>query len=856
MITITINGKEIKLEKAVTILEAAKMHGIHIPHFCRHPILELWGGCRMCLVEVEKMPRLQAACTLYVADGMVIRTETDAISKARKGVLELLLSQHPLDCPVCDKAGECKLQDYTTLYGPAVGRFFDEKRKHPESLKDPLIVRNMERCILCTRCVRMCSGVQGANAITITGRGRHSFMEPFSGGRYDCEYCGNCLTVCPVGAIMSKLHRYAYRTWQIDRKVETLCSYCGVGCTMTLEVRDEEIKRVVPKMGVGTNNGILCNRGRFGYEYVGSPERLKTPLIRKNGKLAPATWEEAIETVSGRLTAIKNSSGGKAIAGIAGARCTNEENYVFQKLLRGLQSNNIDSIARMGFAGGQRLIEGLLGSGATANAISGIANSDAVITLGGDPTRINPVFGINIRAAFNKGAKLITIGHAPGLKWHCTVGVQPVPRTEGILLGGLIAELLKHKTLKGENKPLEEKIRDLKLPSLDDAEKACRCPKKDMEGIVLALKDKESVSIVIGREIAKQTEGAALSAILAYILNARLYMLSERPNEQGLVDMGCLPDMLPGQRPVDIPSFRKRYEEVWAQEVPSEKGLTLMEMMEAASGGSIKAMYVMGENPAFNLPDSGYVRNALEKLEFLVVQDIFMTETAEMAHVVLPALGWAEKEGTYTNLERRIQLLKKAVNKPEMEDWRIISEIGRKIGLKMHYDSAEDIMKEIAEVSPTHAGLTYKDIEKGSYIWPYKGKPLTVDFEFPALKHAESAVSGDTFFLNIEKPLFHSGTLSRRSPALNSIYPEALLRLNPETAVAHSLKDGDTAKVSTEKGSLSLKVKTDPDVPPSALFLTNTFEGKGVMGLLGYGIEPNTKAPIIRYKGIRIEKES
>jgi len=857
MITIAINEKEIKLEAPVTILEAAKQNGIKIPHFCHHRALEAWGGCRMCLVEVEKMPKLQTACTLFVTDGMVVRTESEAISKARRAVLEFILTNHPLECPVCDKAGECKLQDYTMQYGPTAGRFKEPKIKNPESLADPLIVRNPERCILCTRCVRMCDGVQGASALAIAGRGNHSVMEPFSGGKFECEYCGNCLTVCPVGAIMSKLHRYTFRTWQVTDEVKTVCSFCGVGCTIFLQMRNNEIKRTVPKIGVGANKGLLCNRGRFGYEYVACKERLTTPLIRKNGRLEPATWQEAIETVAARLSGIRDSRGGGAIAGIAGARCTNEENYVFQKLIRGLGSNNIDSIARMGYAPAQRLLEGILGPGVTANAISDIPKSSAVLVMGGDPTEVNPVLGIHIRMAFRRGAKVMTIGHAPGLGRHRTSGVRIKPRTEGILLGGIISALLKEKALPGKDIPLEEKIKGLRLPSAGDVEGATGVSPTTIERLSKELSNAGSAVLAVGRDIACSADRITLTAALAYMLGAKVYLMSERPNEQGLIDMGCLPDRLPGGRAVQAEDARRKCEELWGIKLPSLPGLTLMEIMEGASEGRIRAMYVMGENPAFNLPDSHFAAEALGKLEFLVVQDIFMTETARLAHVVLPASSWGEKDGTYTNLERRLQRLGKAMSGLAMEDWRILSDVGRKTGMRMQYNSPEDIMNEIARISPLHAGLTYKNIEKGVDLWPYLGEMAREDFRLELSPDAFKHPAPQEIYLTVEKPLFHSGTLSRKSPALLSIYPDAVMRLHPETAERFNLKDADTATLSTEKGALPpLKVRLDEGIGPGTVLLSNNFEGKGVMGIMGYSLDPLTRAPMPEGRQVSIKKES
>lgn len=860
MITITINGKEIKLERPVTILEAAEMHGIKIPHFCYHPLLERWGGCRMCLVEVEKIAKLQASCTLYVTDGMVIRTESDEISRVRKAMLEFLLINHPLDCPYCDKAGECTLQDLTIRYGAAAGRFEEGKRKHPESFDDPLIVRNMERCISCTRCVRMCDKVQGASAISMVNRSSKTFVEPFSGERYDCEYCGGCITVCPVGAMMSRLHRHAYRPWQIEKEVNTVCSYCGVGCSMVLQTRANNIIRVIPRPEVGINKGILCAKGYFGYGYIQVGERLTAPLIRRNGKLQETTWDEALTVVADRLKDIKERSGGESIGGIASARCTNEENYVFQKLMRaGLGSNNIDSISRMGFAVAQRYIEDVLGQGATANIISGIPNSEGIIVIGGDPCHINPVLGIQVRKAFRRGAMIFAIGYNPGLKRHKTYNISPCPFTEATLLSGILKELVRLIEPPGNNEAFEEKIKGFKGVTEDEIKRICGINLGDIDNAIKSLSTMSSISLIIGPDIIQRSDSRTnlfLLTAIAYILKARVYLLSERPNEQGAIDMGCLPDTLPGGRPLEIESFRKRDEGLWGAEIPSTKGLSLLEMIDAANSGSIKALYIMGENPVYNLPDGSFVKASLEKLEFLVVQDIFMSETSEIADVVLPSLGWAEKEGTYTNLERRIQRLKKAIDRDGMEDWMILSEIGEKIELKMPYNSSEDIMSEISKVSPLHAGLTYNDIERGLDLWPYKGAPLRHKVGAGDWQLTEAWIPSekDKLYLSIERHMFLSGTISRHSTALNSIYQEPCIKIGPDIAKSVGLNNGEIATIKTEKGSINLPVKIEKGIPDSIVLLTNNFREKGAMNLIPYKIDPITNVPIIGGCEVKIVK--
>lgn len=860
MIRITINGRQINLEKPVTVLEAAKSAGIKIPTLCHYPGLENYGGCRLCLVEVEKMPKLQTSCTLMVTDGMVVRTESEEIAKARRAMLEFLLINHPLECPYCDKAGECDLQDLTVQYGPPVGRFTEGKRKHPESFDDPLIVRNMQRCILCTRCIRMCDGIQGANAITVTGRGNRSFVEPFSGGRYDCEYCGNCLTVCPVGAIMSRLHRHVYRAWQVEEKIKVVCPYCGVGCSMMIQVRADTILRAIPEPEVGINKGILCAKGRFGYGYVHSQDRLKRPMIRKGDNFEEVSWDEAIKYVSERLLDIKERFGGEAIAGIASPRCTNEDNYLFQKLLRaGLNSNNIDSTVRNSIAVIQGYMETVLGQGVTANIMSGIVNSEAIISIGGDPVHINPVFGVKIREAYKRGVKIITAGYTPGLQRFSHYKLNHYPFTEGTLLGVIISELIKTRNMSGENPAFEDKIRSYNYPEIKDIDEVCNLRFEEVEEVIKEIAGLQSISVVIGPDIVTRTDMRSiifLLTALCYILNARVFLLSDRPNEQGVIDMGCLPDMLPGGRPVDVESFRYKFEALWSAPIPEKPGMTILEMIEAANTGKLKALYIMGENPVFNLPDRQFVRESLQKLEFLIVQDIFMSETAGIAHVILPSLTWSEKEGTFTNLERRIQLSKKAITGQGMEDWRIISEIGKRLGLKMEYNSTSDIFNEISRGSPLYAGLTYDDLDSEFNLWPYKGEPLrhrlgSGDLPLTELWRPQKKGS---YYLIIERHMFLSGTLSRHSVALNSIYERPLAKINQSVAERMGIKEGELIRVKTERSDIIIPVSIDKNLSDFVVLLSNSFEDAGALSLVPFNIDKETKVFPLNGIEVTIEK--
>ena len=863
MIKLTINDRVVELEKPMTVLEAARANGIHIPHFCDHPLLEKFAGCRMCLVEIEGARGLQTSCTVRASDGMVVRTETQEVIKARKAVMEFFLINHPLDCPHCDKAGECKLQDYSVMYGPEAGRFEETKFTEPESTRDPLIVRNMERCIMCTRCVRSCQEVQGASAISVVGRGKHSFIEPFSGNRFDCDYCGLCITVCPVGSLMSALHRHNYRPWETTSTVDTICPFCGVGCSVTIQMRGNSIQRTIPKYRAGVNEGTLCARGFFGYEYPESTERLTSPLIRKDGELVPVSFDEAISYTFQKLMGTVDEHGPSSVAAIASARCTNEDNYMLQRFFRGaLGSDNIDSIARLGLSAARDVFDSLLGPGSTASPLYGIKNSGAILVLGCDPTTESPVLGVRIRNARRKGAEVIVLGSAPGLSAHTSVHVKARPGAEGHVLSALLSEVSRAARPRTRNDAIERIIGSLAVASESDMI-SCSDPESISRAASALTECVGTVSIVFGRQIAAREHGErnlALAAALAHCLDALVHICSESPNENGLLDMGCAPGLLPGGVPLDNREVRDKYAETYGTTLPDRPGITLMEMMEGAASGDIKAMFVMGENPVFNLPDSYAMTEALRKLDFLVVQDIFMTETAELADVVFPALGWPEKDGTFVNLERRIQLLKRSVTRKDaMEDWRILGKLCQRAGMKGTHDSAEDVMKEVSKLSPLHKKVSHESIAAGADMFPYNGIPP----EAPAaLKEELIAETAGLPELHEEislhpvlyRPLFHSGTLSRYSKALKTIMPEPKAVINPHTASVSGLSEGDSVIASTARGQIAAKMHIDKSVPDNVVFISNNFKRSGLLALLGYNINPITKTPYIEATPISLKK--
>ncbi|MEJ2182858.1 MAG: molybdopterin-dependent oxidoreductase [Nitrospirota bacterium] len=819
---ITINGRRVAADDGMTVLDAALRNGIEIPHLCDYPMLEKFAGCRMCLVSVAGHPKLVASCTLKPEEGMVIETETPDVQRARKAVTEFMLINHPLECPSCDKAGMCSLQEYAVRYGAASGRFEEKKIVKSENSGDPLIARNMGRCIMCTRCVRTCTGVQGANALAPVGRGNTSVIEPFAGDSFSCEYCGNCLSVCPVGALTSRLHRYGARPWDMDKRSRSICPHCGTGCQVTVESRKGSIQRVSPRSGDRPGACILCARGSFGYGFVASPQRLTSPLIREGGRLRRASWEEALRRVSEGFLEIKRSYGGSAIAGVASVYCTNEDDYMLQRLMRtAFGTNNIDSPARLGIAGSRPFIEGILGPGARAAAVSDVPASDAVLVLGGDPVSEMPVAGVKVRNAFMKGATVITFGHTPGLARHSTFSFDG---QEWLAVEALLAQVLKRRRPRGEDSALEELTRKLELPEPEDMPNMHHA--EDIARAAEMLESKRSVTIIAGCGAAAHRHGARnllVISALAHALGAGLVLSSEGPNENGLLDMGCTPDRLPGGAAIDDRDAKAKFEEAWGCTIPGWRGLSLMEMFEAAHAGAVRAMYVMGSNPAASLPCARSVRGALEGLDMLVVQDILMTETARMADVVLPAAGWAEKEGTYTNVERTVVHMEKALDTDLRPDWTILAELSSLCGVDAEYSSAEDVMAEAAGLVPGYGGVAYAALRTGRRFKAggsgSRNSLDTSDYE-ELCKKPPAEGTGD-YHLIVEKSIVSPGTLCRHSDALMSVSAFPSLLMNSETAAGLALKQGDIAEVITDCGSMRLTVRLIPSLSEKTVALAD-----------------------------------
>lgn len=660
LVTLKINDRDVQVPPGTLVIEAARRIGTEVPSFCYYPGLSLQAACRMCLVEVEKMPKLQTACTLVATEGMVVRTDSEQVRNARKYMLEFLLTNHPLDCPVCDKGGECELQDMVFRYGADTSRFVEEKIHRPEEKWSELVYYDAPRCILCFRCVRVCDEGMDVKALGVGMRGANSIIIPNREDHLECEECGMCIDICPVGALTSGTYRYKTRPWEMEY-VSTVCAHCSNGCKTTLSVRNHEIQRANNRDLSGINKDFLCVKGRFGFDFTTHPERIKQPLLRKGDKLYPVSWEEAAQAAAAKLKTAYDSGGADGIGFIGSNRASNEENYLLQKLAREtFQTNNIDHHRTADFTGlitalGDQAKDSLL-------TMEQLYESKAALFIGNDPTHQNPLAAWQMRTGIRHfGAKLFVL-NAVDIKLNrqasqfvkVAEGQEPVAMKwlahgEGILPPALVEQLTALKA---------------------------------------ALEAQGEVAIVFGAEIS----GAAIANVVAFGRKlpgkVRYMALADYVNSRGAADMGVLPDRLPG------------YAHLASGAKP---GLTAPQMVEGAQAGKLKALYVMGANPLAHFGTLGLGRG---KLELLIVQEMFLTETSRQADIVFPAASAYEKDGSVTNTSGEVQLLRKGAEvmgpRSDFDLLRIVSHQLEKLGLgqAFHYKNAAAVFEEIRKNVP------------------------------------------------------------------------------------------------------------------------------------------------------------
>ena len=630
-VNITVDGKKVAAPAGTLLIEACKTVGIEVPSFCYYPNLSLQGACRMCLVKVEKMPKLQTACTTVITEGMAVTTESDEIKQARKSMVELLLGNHPLDCPVCDAGGECELQDMTFSYGAAESKYMEPKNHKEEQQWSPVVFFDRPRCILCYRCVRVCGEGMDVWALGVQNRGVSSVIAPNKEDHLECEECGMCIDICPVGALTSGAYRYKTRPWEMNH-VGTTCTHCADGCKTTLGVRRSdtgmEIVRGDNRDKSGVNGDFLCIKGRYAFDFANHEDRLTQPLIRKDGRLTPATWEEAFELVGKKLAEIRDTNGGGAIGVIGSNRTTNEENYLLQKFARVvLKTNNIDHHRTADFPA---FAAALAGKDGLTASMRDVATAPAILLIGNNPTDQHPLLAWQIRNAVRlHGARLYVINSKKIKLSRQAVRFSQVAAGAEGKIGAFLAgdDSAADGLLSGDSS------RD-SLTSLRDK-----------------LRGEQNLVIIFGSEI-RGKDIASLVKFGSAIQGAKFVCLSDYANSRGAADMGLYPDLLPGYQSV---SSASKFREEW-QEMPSVPGLTMPEMLNGATSGKLKALYIVGANPVdqFKLHPTALAKG------FVIVQDMFLTETAAVADVVLPASNAYEKSGTFTNTCGDIQLVKKA----------------------------------------------------------------------------------------------------------------------------------------------------------------------------------------------------
>lgn len=737
LIKLKINDREIQVPQGTLVIEATRRLGTEVPSFCYYPGLSLQAACRMCLVEVEKAPKLQTACTLVATDGMAVRTDTDQVRQARKYMLEFLLTNHPLDCPVCDKGGECELQDMVFRYGADSSRFVEEKIHRPEEKWSELVYYDAPRCILCFRCVRVCDEGMDVKALGVGMRGANSVIIPNREDHLECEECGMCIDICPVGALTSGTYRYKTRPWEMQY-VPTVCAHCSNGCKTTLSVRNHEILRANNRDLSGINKDFLCVKGRFGFDFTNHPERIRQPLVRKGDKLVPLSWEEAAQTAATKLKAAYDSGGNESIGFIGSNRTSNEENYLLQRFARAtFGTNNIDHHRTADYAGlitalGDRAADSLL-------TMEQLYESKAVLVIGNDPSNQNPLVAWQIRTGIRHfGNKLFLINsNEIKLKRKAQQFVKIAAGQEHAILKWLAHE-------EGQLAPeLVEQLVQLKA----------------------ALEAESEVAIVFGAELS----GAAIATLDAFgskLQGKTRYMaLGDYSNSRGAADMGLLPDRFPGYAHVDEPKARESFEKLWGCVLSSKPGMTAPQMVEAAQSGSLKALYVVGANPFAHFGKPGAGRG---KLELLIVQELFLTETAKAADIVLPAASAYEKDGTVTNTSGEIQLLRKGAEvmgpRTDFDLLRILSHQLEKQGLgkAFHYKTLGALFEEIRKAIPAYnvplAGLL-------------TGGAEATRAQFARNGHAPYDVPAG-LIRSANDNLFTSGTLSRWCTMMESL-PEA-----------------------------------------------------------------------------------
>jgi formate dehydrogenase alpha subunit len=902
-IQITIEGKKIETIEGKNLLQVALDNGIQIPYLCYHRKLSPTGACRMCVVKIKDQKGLIMSCTVTAQDGMEVTAFDDELESARKRTLDYLLAEHNdhYDGTYYDEFHYWvqrydldlkKNRKYPNIY---------KQMRYPVDDTSPILSYDGTKCIKCFRCIKGCDEVQGKNVLSFSERGIASYIVAGidKWNESECDGCGECVQLCPTGALVDKPHRDEINLDQVEKRVRTTCPYCGVGCQLMLYVQDGKIVRSDGVEGVAPNDGRLCVKGRYGYDYVHSDDRLTTPLIKKNGKFVEASWDEALDLIAKKFTEIKEKHGKEALGGYGSAKCTNEDNYLYQKFIRLVfGNNNLDYCTRLCHASTVTAMLKSLGSGAGSNSIEDFANTDCLVVIGNNMIETHPVTATFAKNGQYKGNKIIVIDP----KWtkmadYADIWLQPRLSTDVALYNGMIHTIIKEnlynekfikERVEGGMESFEKLKKLVEKYTPEETERITGVPREKFMEAARIYAKAPTAMIATGMGNSQQEVGthmvfSQINMILTTGQIGRERAGIDPPrgqnNVQGVTDIGVSPINYPGYIPVGDEENRKKLSKLWNvpyEELPSEPGYTTVEMMNAAHDGKIKGMYIMGENPMMTDPDLNHTRESLENLDFLVVQDIFHTETTPFADVILPASSFAEKDGTFVNSDRRVLRVRKAVEMPGQaeEDWKIILKIAERMGYNIgNYKNAKEIFEEIRQATPIMEGITYERIEHEGLQWPcpttdhpgtrtlftdrFKtshglGILNPVDFK----QQTETASKEFPFVLNTGRILYqyHTSTMSRRNKSLNDFANESFVLMNPADCKKNGFRDGDKVKLSNKRGELETLVRESESVAEGELFMPFHYRESLVNMLTRGHLDPSSKIPPYKHSACKVEK--
>lgn len=904
-VSLNIDGQRITAPAGTSVMRAAAEAGIAIPRLCATGQLESFGSCRLCLVQIEGRRGFPASCTTPVEDGMKICTQSPRLAELRKGVMELYISDHPLDCLTCPSNGNCELQSMAGVvglrevrYGLTGDNHFDAQHAAPKDESNPYFTFDPAKCIVCSRCVRACAEVQGTFALTIAGRGFASKVvagaeESFLGS--ECVSCGACVAACPT-ATLSENSLIA--AGQAERSIVTTCAYCGVGCSFRAELKGQEVVRMVPASDGGANAGHACVKGRFAWSYATHPDRVKSPMIRRHidDPWQEVSWDEALAYAASELKRIQAQYGKRAIGGITSSRCTNEETYLVQKLIRtAFGNNNVDTCARVCHSPTGYGLKQTLGEAAGTQDFASVLAADVVLVIGANPTDGHPVFGSLLKRRIRQGAKLVVIDpraidlvrtpHVtaahhlalkPGTNVALVNALAHVVVSEGLIDAAFVASRCEADSFaawrefvaRPENSP--ESVADITGVAAAEIRAAARL-----------YATAGNAAIYYGLGVTEHSQGSSTVMAIANLAMATgnigrpgvgVNPLRGQNNVQGSCDMGSFPHELPGYRSVADPATRSLFEQHWGVALDPEPGLRIPNMFNAALAGTYKGMYVQGEDIAQSDPNTHHVESALRQLECLIVQDIFLNETAKFAHVFLPGASFLEKDGTFTNAERRISRVRQAMQPlAGKADWEVTLALAKALGANMHYTHPSEIMDEIARLTPSFHGVSYARLEeRGSLQWPCNDEAP----DGTTIMHAETFSRGLGHFVVTEYvpttekvtprfPLilttgrilsqYNVGAQTRRTA--NSVWhAEDKLEIHATDAEDRGISDGDWVSISSRAGATRLRASVSARLQPGVVYTTFHFPESGANVVTTDNSDWATNCPEYKVTAVQVER--